>query len=44
MDGCRVDSHGLLGSDIRAVLQVVVLSLLLGLEVQTSQTAKIFLK
>ena len=44
MDGGRVDGHGLFRRDvIRTVLEVIVLSLLLRLQVETRQTAKVLL-
>ena len=43
MDRCSVDCDSLLSADVRAVLEVTVLALLLGLEVQTSETTKVLL-
>ena len=42
--GGGVDGDGLLGGDIGSVLEVVVLALLLGLEVQARQAAKVLLR
>jgi len=41
--GGGVDGHSLLRRDVGAVLQVVVLSLLLRLQVQTCETAQVLL-
>jgi hypothetical protein len=38
-----VDGDSLLGADVRAVLEVRVLALLLGLEVQTCKTTEVLL-
>lgn len=43
MDSRSVDSSCLLGADVGTILQVRVLSLLLGLEVKTSETTEVFL-
>ena len=39
----RVDGNGFLGADVRAILEVAVLALLLGLEVETGETPKVLL-
>jgi hypothetical protein len=38
-----VNGHGFLGRDVRTILQVVVLTLLLCLEVQSGKTTQVFL-
>ena len=43
MDRRCVDRDGLLGTDVRTVLKVTVLPLLLGLEVETSETTQVLL-
>ena len=43
MDHGGVDGDGLLGGDVRTVLQVVVLTLLLRFQVKTRQSAQILL-
>ena len=44
MHHCSVNRHGLFGRDIRAILQVVVLSFLLGLEPQSCKSSQILLR
>ena len=41
MDGRGVDRDGLLGRNVRTILEVTVLPLLLGLEVETSETTQV---
>jgi hypothetical protein len=43
VDSSGVDGDGLLSADVRAVLEVRVLALLLGLEVQTCKTTEVLL-
>ena len=43
MNSRGVDGNGLLSTDIRAVLEVSVLTLLFGLQVQSSKTTKVLL-
>ena len=38
-----VDSHSLLSGEIRAVLQVIMLSFMLGFEIQTRQSPQVLL-
>lgn len=43
VDGGGVDGHSLLGGDVRAIFEVVMLSLLLRLQIEPSQPAKVLL-
>ena len=40
---CSVDRNSLLGADVRTILEIAVLALLLGLEIQTRETAQVLL-
>lgn len=44
VDSCGIDGNGLLGADVWAVLEKIVLALLLGFQPQTSQSSEVFLK
>ena len=43
MNSCGVDSDGLFSADIRTILEICVLPFLFSLQIQTSETAQVFL-
>ncbi len=43
VDGCRIDCHGLLCTDIWTILEISVLTFLFCLQIKTRETTEIFL-